>query len=178
MIKERSVLMKKVFLLFVCVGLLLSSPLAYAQSIKIGYFNLYRVMNESKRWAKERDAFVKKGTELKENLEKKGKELMLFKESVEKKAPMLSEEARREKEKEYQQKVKELDRLKQDSEAELQQLNKEMSERFMGNITQVLKKLGEEEKYTLILEAGLVAYAPEALDITDQVIKAFDAAKE
>ena len=170
--------MKRVMLLFVCVGLLLSSPIAYAQSIKIGHFNLYQVMNESKRWAKEREAFAKKGAELKEEFEKKAKELQLFKESLEKKAPMLSEKARREKEKEYQQKVKDLERLKQDSEAELKQLNKEMSEKFMQSITQVIKKLGEEGKYTLILESGLVAYAPEALDITDQVIKAFDAAKE
>ena len=170
--------MRRVLLLLVCVGLLLSSPLAYAQSTKIGHFNLYRVMNESKRWAKEREAFSKRGTELQEELEKKARELQLFKESVEKKAPMLSEKARREKDKEYQQKVKDLERLKQDSEAELQQLNKEMSERFMKSLTQVIKKLGEKEKYTLILEAGLVAYAPEALDITDQVVKAFDAAKE
>ena len=115
---------------------------------------------------------------MQEELEKKARELQLFQESVEKKAPMLSEKARREKDKEYQQKVKDLERLKQDSEAELQQLNKEMSERFMKSLTLVIKKLGEKEKYTLILEAGLVAYAPEALDITDQVVKAFDAAKE
>jgi Skp family chaperone for outer membrane proteins len=47
--KERSGLMKKVFLLFVCVGLLLFSPLAYAQSIKIGVVDVQRIMRDSKR---------------------------------------------------------------------------------------------------------------------------------
>ena len=42
----------------------------------------------------------------------------------------------------------------------------------------MVNKLGEEGNYTLIVEASVVAYAPGGLDITDQVIKAFDAAKE
>jgi outer membrane protein len=170
--------MKKVLTCFVFLGLLASSPLAYAQSIKIGHFDLYRVMNESKRWAKERDAFVKRGNELKKNFDKKAEELKALKESLEKKGAMLNEQVMKEKEREYEQKAKDLDRLKQDSEAELQQLNKEMSERFMRSITQVVKKLGDDEKYTLILEEGMIAYAPKELDITDKVIKAFDAAKE
>ena len=170
--------MKKVLACFVFLGLLMSSPLAYAQTIKIGHFDLYRVMNESKRWAKERDAFVNRGNALKKAYDKKKEELNVLKESLEKKGGMLSEQVRREKEREYQQKAKDLERLGQDSDAELQQLNKEMSGRFMVSVNKVLKRLGGEEKYTLILEVGTVAYAAKELDITDQVLKAFDAAKE
>jgi len=170
--------MKKVLACLVFLGLLIASPLAYAQAIKVGYFDMDRVINESKRWAKERDAFVKRGTELQKNYEKKATELKALKESLEKKAGMLSEQARREKEREFQQKVKDLDRLGQDADAELKQMNKESATRFNKSLMIVIKKLGQEEKYTLILEAGLVAYASKEIDITDQVIKAFDAAKE
>jgi outer membrane protein len=170
--------MKKVLACFVFLGLLIGAPLTYAQSIKIGHFDLYRVMNESKRWAKEKDAFVKRGTELKKAFDKKRQELNALKESLEKQGVMLSEQVRREKERDYEQKTKDLDRLGQDSDAELKQLNKEMSERFMKSLTKVLKKLGEEEKYSLILEVGTVAYAAKELDITNEVINAFDAAKE
>jgi outer membrane protein len=170
--------MKKIVACFVFVGLLMASPLAYAQSIKIGYFNVYRVMNESQRWAKERDAFLKRQNELKKTFDKKKEELNALKESLEKKGAVLSEDVRREKEREYEQKAKDLDRLGQDSEAELKQLNNQMSQRFMQSITKVLKKLGEEGKYSLIMEVSMTAYAAKELDITDQVIKAFDAAKE
>jgi outer membrane protein len=170
--------MKKVFTCFVFLGLLATSSLAYAQSVKIGHFDVYRVMNESKRWAKEREAFVKRGTELKNAFDKKQQELQALKDSLEKKAGMLNDQTMKEQERQYEQKAKDLERLKQDSEADLQRLNKEMSERFMKSLSQVLKKLGEDEKYTLILEVGMVAYAPKELDITDKVIKAFDAAKE
>ncbi|MCJ7663379.1 MAG: OmpH family outer membrane protein, partial [Desulfobacterales bacterium] len=142
------------------------------------YFDMDRVLNESKRWAKERDAFVKRGTELQKAFDKKAAELKALKDALEKKAGMLSEQARREQEREYQQKAKELDRLAQDADTELKQMNKESATRFNKSLMIVLKKLGQEAKYILILEAGTVPYASKEIDITDQVIKAFDAAKE
>jgi outer membrane protein len=172
--------MKKVLACFVFVGvlfgMLIASPLAHAQTFKFGHFDLYRVMNESKRWAKEREAFVKRGTELKKAFDRKKEELNALRESVEKKGAMLNEQARKEKERDYQQKAKDLDRLAQDSDTELKQLDKETSERFMISLNKVIKKLGEEGKYSLILEAGAIAYADKEFDITGQVLKAFDAA--
>jgi outer membrane protein len=170
--------MKKVLACLVFVGLLMASPLAYAQAIKIGTFDVGRVFSESKRWAKERDAFAKRGKQLQEAFEKKAAELKALKESLEKKAGMLSEQARKEKEREYQQKARELERMGQDSDAELKQMDKESATRFNKNLMTVIKKLGQEEKYTLILEASVVPYATKEIDITDQVTKAFDAVKE
>jgi len=170
--------MKKVFACLVFLGLLMASPLAYAQTTKIGVFDMDRVFNESKRWAKERDAFVKKGKALQEAFEKKAAELKALKESLEKKAGMLSEQARKEKEREYQQKARELERLGQDSDAEIKQMNKEGATRFNKILMAVVKKLGQEEKYTLILEASIVPYVSKEIDITDQVLKAFDASRE
>jgi outer membrane protein len=170
--------MKKVFACLVFLGLLMASPLAYAQAIKIGTFDVGRVFTESKRWAKEREAFAKKGKELQEAFEKKAAELKALKESLEKKAGMLSEQARKEKEREYQQKARELDRLGQDSDAEIKQLDKEIATRFNKSLMIIIKKLGQEEKYTLILEASIIPYAAKEIDLTDQVLKAFDASRE
>jgi len=170
--------MKKVVASLVFVGLLMASPLAYAQAIKIATFDVGRIFTESKRWAKEREAFAKRGKQLQEAFEKKAAELKALKESLEKKAGMLSEQARKEKEREYQQKARELERMSEDAKAEMQQMNKESATRFNKSLMTVIKKLGQEEKYTLIFEASIVPYASKEIDITDQVLKAFDAAKE
>lgn len=170
--------MKKVCACLVFVGLLIASPLAYAAEVKIGSFDMDRVLNESKRWAKEKGAFEKKQKEWKQAFEKKANELKALKESFEKKAGMLSEEARREKEREYQQKAKELERMGQDAEGELKPMYEAIITKFTKNLKKVVKKLGQDEKYTVILESGLVMYAANEIDITDQVLKAFDAAKE
>jgi outer membrane protein len=170
--------MKKVCALLVFVGLLIASPLAYAQATKIGVFDMDRVFNESKRWSKERDAFVKRGKQLQQEFEKKAAELKAMKESLEKKAGMMSEQARKDKEREYQQKARELDRLGQDSDAELKLMNKDSATRFNKSLVAIIKKMGQEGKYTMILEASIVPYSAKEIDITDEVLKAFDAAKE
>ena len=170
--------MKKVCAGLVLVGLLMASPLVYAAETKIGTFDMDRILNESKRWAKEKEAFEKKQKTWQQTLEKKAAELKALKEAYEKKADMLSDEARRQKEREYQQKAKELERLGQDAEGELKPLYQDILTRFTKNLKKVVAKLGKEGNYTVILESGLVMYADGEIEITDQVLKAFDAAKE
>ena len=172
--------MKRVFLLFVCCGLLLSSPLAYAAEAKIAYLSIKRVFNESKRGQKEKETFTAKVDAKKKVVEKKQQDFQAYKDDLEKKAAMLSEQARREKEKEYQQKAKELEWFVKDANEELRKLEQEMLDKLMRSLQKVVEKVGAQENYTLILEenASSILYAPKEMDITDQVIKAFDAAKE
>jgi outer membrane protein len=178
--KERSILMKRVLGLFVCVGLLLFSPLAYAQSVKIGTIDLQRILKESKRSQKEHEAFNKKKDALNKEVNKKEEEIRVLKESIEKKltSGMLNEQARRDLEKEYQQKVRDYEYFKRDTGIEAQRLYQEMYLRVLKGVNTVVNKLGEEGNYTLVVDLAAIAYAPDGLDITDQVIKAFDASKE
>jgi Skp family chaperone for outer membrane proteins len=81
-------------------------------------------------------------------------------------------------EKEYQQKLRDYEYFKRDKGIEAQKIYQEMTFRVLKSINTVVNKLGEEGNYTLIVDLSAVAYAPDGLDITDQVIKAFDAAKE
>ena len=172
--------MKRFFLIFVCIGLLLASPLVSAAEVKLAYINVKRILNESKRGEKEGEVFKNKANALKRVIDKKQQEVQALKESIEKKAAVLSEEARREKEREYQQKVKEYERLVKDSQDELRLVEKEMLDRLMASLQKVVEKFGKEGNYTVILEesASSILYAPKEIDITEQVIKAFDAAKE
>jgi outer membrane protein len=170
--------MKKVLACLVFLGLLSASPLAYAQAIKIGTFDVDRIFAESKRWAREKAAYDKNRDEWRQSIEKKAAELKALEESLKKKAGMLSEQARKAKEREYEQKRMELNRMGQDAEDELKPLYQETLEKFHKSLAMVCKKLGQEEKYTVILEVGLTQYAAKELDITDQVLKAFDAVKE
>jgi outer membrane protein len=173
-------LMKRVLALFVCVGVLLFSPLAYAQSVKIGTIDLQRILRESKRSQKEHEAYNKKKDELTKEVTKKEEEIRVLKESIEKKltSGMLNEQARRDMEKEYQQKIRDYEYFKRDIGIEVQRLYQEMYLRVLTGINTVVNKLGEEGNYTLIVDLKAVAYAPDGLEITDQIIKAFDAAKE
>lgn len=174
--------MKRVSLFFILItiGLFLSTTCGYAKTIKVGYIDVQKVLYKSKRGLEATKAFQAKGQEMNKVIKKRQDELKALKESLEKQATMLSEEARREKEREYQRKLKDLERLVKDSRDELKQLEKEMLDKLMKGLGKVVKKLGREENYTLILEAkaSYILYAPDEIDLTDKVIKAFDAAEE
>jgi outer membrane protein len=170
--------MKKVVCGVIFLGLLIASPLAYAVDAKIGYFGLQRVLSESQRGKKERETLAKRAGELKKDIDKKTEELNVLKDELQKKGSMLNEQVRKNKEKDYQQKVTALDRLVKDSNNELEQKRQEILNKFLVSLNKVVTKLGDDEKYTLLFDVGQIAYAPKELDITDKVIKAFDAAKE
>jgi outer membrane protein len=173
-------MMKKGFLIAIFIGLLMASHSAYAETIKIGYIDVQRVLNESRRGMEARKQFQNRGNEFNKVIQKKQDELKALKESLEKQSTMLSNNARREKEREYQREMKDLERLVKDSREELQQIEMEITTKLLKSMEKVVTKLGKEGKYTMILERkeSYILYAPKEIDLTDTVIKAFDAAKE
>ena len=161
-----------------CVSAFLVSNV-YAAEIKIGYVDVQRVLNKSQAGLEHRRALQARADELKETIQKKQAELKALKESIEKQAVMLSEEAKREKEREYQKELKEFERLVKDSREELKQSEMERTTALLKRIEKVITTLGEKERYTLVLEKSesFILYAPKEVDITDRVIKAFDSAE-
>ena len=103
-----------------------------------------------------------------------------MKESFEKQALMLTPDARANKEKEYQNKLREFQRWGEDSQNELNQKRMEMERNISIALVKVIQKLGADEGYTLILEKNenIVLFVSKTIDITDRAIKAYDAQKK
>lgn len=171
--------MKKILL---AVSLLLCAGLAFGaeKTVKIGYVDLQKALNESDAGKEAKVVFNKRVEELQKTLDEKQGELKKLKEEMEKQKGLLTSEAREEKEKTYQQKQKELQRLAKDSQEELQQKDMEMTKKILIDLRDVIKKLGSDEGYTLIVEKAesFVLYASEGVEITDKVIKIYNKAKK
>jgi Skp family chaperone for outer membrane proteins len=62
----------------------------------------------------------------------------------------------------------------------MNQKRMEMERNISAGLIKVIQKVGADEGYTLILEKNenIVLYASKALEITDRVIKAYDAPKK
>jgi len=165
----------KVVLLGAALALFLPS-VGWSGGMKVGYVNIRKALWESKKGKAVKKEIEARGAALDKIFKQKQEELRKLKESLDKK--ILSEKARKEKEKEYQKKLKELDRFVKDSRDELRQMEREKTTKLLKVLEKVVKKIGKEKGYTLILESGFILYAPDSIDLTDEVIKAFDAAKE
>lgn len=167
--------MKKILLAAV---MLLYSTVAFASgNTKIGYIDLQKALNESEAGKEAKASFNKRVEELQKVLDEKQNELKKLQEELEKQKGLLTTEAKGEKEKVYQQKLKDVQRFAKDSQEELQQKDAELTKKILKDLREVIKKIGTDEGYTIILEKGdsLVLFAAEGVDITDKVIKAYGA---
>jgi len=148
--------------------------------LKVGCVDIQRAMNECQAGVEAKKVIAKEMEKLQKLFAERQKELQTIKESLEKQAPMMKPEARASKEKDFQSKVRDYQRWLEDNQKEIQQKGMEMERTILQGIQKVVKKIGEEESYTFVLEKNenIVLFSSKAIDLTDRVIKAFDAQKK
>jgi outer membrane protein len=152
----------------------------WAAELKIGFVDVQKAINECEAGVEAKKAIIKDAEKLQRVNDEKQKELQTMKEYLDKQTLMLNSEARAAKEKEFQNKLKEFQRWTEDNQNEMNQKRLD-AERSVGmGLQKVIQKMAADEGYTFILvkSDNLVLYASKSVDLTDRVIKAFDAQKK
>jgi outer membrane protein len=169
--------MKTVFLVMSLV--LGVSALAHAQSVKIGYVDLQRVIRDSQAGKSAKAAFEKEFQDKRRIIEQRTTDLARMKQDFIAKAPVMEEGARKQKADELDKIEKDLTRTRDDFRDELQKRDFELTQRILTELESVLQQIGDSDGYTLIIEKteGGVIYAAKGVDLTYKVIQAYDAKK-
>jgi outer membrane protein len=152
----------------------------FAADFKIAYVDIQRAVNDCNAGKDAKKVITKEVEKFQRLIADKQKELQTMKESLEKQAPMLTPDARANREKEYQNKLREFQRWGEDTQNEINQKRVEMERNISIGFQKVIQKVGADDGYTLILEKNenIVLYVSKTIDITDRVIKAYDAQKK
>jgi len=152
---------------------------ALADNLKIGFVDIQKAVNECNAGKEAKKAIVKEVEKIQRQSEDKQKELRTMKEVLDKQAPMLNPDARANKEKDFQNKVREFQRWQEDAQNEVNQKKVEMERNISLGLQKIIQKLGADDGYTLILELNetIVLFASKAVDLTDRVIKVYDVQK-
>lgn len=165
--------MRKVAWLVVVALLLTGTSVFAADTLKIGYVDLVKALNESEagKKAKSELEFLIKSKQV--AIDEKGKAIEKGKNDLEKQASVLSQDARKSKEDELERLIREYQRLVSDSQAEVKKKEGELTGDILKNIRAIIQKIGQDEAYTLILEnaEGQILYSKKEIDLTDTVIK-------
>ena len=171
--------MKSLVAMMVMLTIVLLPVLALsqtAQPTKIGYIDLQRVMLESERGKEAKKALTTEADKLKKDLNQKQDEIQKLKDALERQAATITPDARADKEKQYQAKLKDYQRLAGDYETDLRQKDVETSQGILKELEEVVRKMGDAEKFTLILERtqGGILFGSPANDITEKVITLYN----
>ena len=150
-----------------------------AAGSRIGYVDVQRVIVRSVAGVAAREQLEKDKVAMQKDVDNRKVEVDKLREEMEKKGLVLSAESRREKEETLQRKVRDLRRLAEDLEKELQKKEQAATQKILQELTGIIEKMGKERGFLLIVErrSGGVIYGDPEGDVTDEVIKLYDQEK-
>jgi len=150
-----------------------------AAELKIGYIDLQKALNQSEAGKSAKEKISQRVKDHEATIESRQKELKKLKDDLDKQGLLLSDDARAAKERDYQQKLKEFQRLTKDAQEEVQQKDSDFTRQILEDLSKVIQEFGAREGYSMILEKteSAVLYADDKVDLTDRVIRAYDASR-
>jgi outer membrane protein len=146
---------------------------AYAQ-VKLAYVDVQKALNECDAGKRAKGEFQGRVQALESKLQRDQNEVQALKDELEKKGMLMKPDQRQNLEDQYMAKLKNFDREYKDSKDELQQKDNEVTAKIVHDLAQVIRQVGERDGYTMVFEKGSILWGSSGIDITDQVIRAYN----
>ena len=160
-------LLSKVFLLLTAA--VLAGPAAAAE-YKIGYVDVRQAVERSE------EAQAAKG-QLESQVQKRQTELKSRRATIEKlqkelqqQGSLMSEEQRKEKERRLQQAMRDFRRAQQAAQEDIDARKNQVLQDIYDQVSQIIKRIGEQEDFDLILTGPSAMYVAERVDLTPRVV--------
>ena len=145
-------------------------------SLKIGFVDINKIMRDSKA-AKSARALYQKDLESKKAiLKEKGDKVAGLEKDL--KNTKQDSPAFKEKREKLAQEIKELKRLGSDMDEQLKKKDVELTQKILVDIQQILQQFSKSENYSIIFERKAALVVVDGLDVTDKIIKIYDAQKK
>lgn len=146
-----------------------------AQSLRIGYVNLERILRDSTSAKAAQTKLEKEFASREKEIQNLAAQLKSASEKFEREAPTLAEGQRTTRQRQLIDQDREFQRKQREFQEDLSLRRNEGLQQVLEKVNRVLKQVAENEKYDLIVQEA--AYINPKLDITDKVIEALNNAK-
>lgn len=161
--------------LMVCSALFVFGHVAAAQS-KVAVINLQKAVLESAEIKAASAAMESRYKPRVTQIETLDKEIAAISQNLQSNSGKLTAQAEADLNAQGTKKQRDVQRLRDDLQADVDRDRNEILQRSAGKMTDVLKKLAEEKGYDLVVDAPYAPYFKSSLDITNDLIAAYDKA--
>ena len=160
---------------FTAVFLLLAQPApSFARDLRVGVIDIQKAVSGTKEWKKEFLSFKTNFNREKKLISKKEERLKKMIDNIEKQGMVLNPELKKKKEEEVLKKKREFERYVQDRNEDLAKKEKEITNRILRKMADVINKIGKEKHFTMILEKKVGLYFDNSVDLTVLAIQAYN----
>ena len=147
-----------------------------ADALKIGVVDMQKFQAKSKGFQKSSAKLKKKYQVMKDKLDAEVKEFQKIEEEFKKQSLMLSLDAQGSKRIELESKKRYIQFLRNDFAQQMKESDMENSQKIVKELEKIVGKIAKDKKFTLIFNrqvSGLI-YAHPTIDLTDEVVRAYD----
>jgi outer membrane protein len=143
---------------------------------KIGFVDVQRVLARSAAGVAAREQLERDKATMQKEMDGKRQELDKLRDELEKKGPLMTADARREKQDTFERKRRDAARLADDFQKELEKKEQGLLQRVLQDLSGVIERVCKQRGYFLVVErrGASVLYAAAEADLTDDVIRAYD----
>jgi outer membrane protein len=143
---------------------------------RVAFIDVQRVLARSAAGVAAREQLEREKATMQKEMDGKRVELEKLREELEKKGPLLTADARRDKQEQFERKRRDAARLADDFQKELEKKESTLLQKVLQEISGIIERIGKDNGYYLIVEkrgAGVI-YAATDADLTDEIIRAYD----
>ena len=143
---------------------------------RISFIDVQRVLARSAAGVAAREQLEREKAGMQKEMDGKRIELDKLRDEMEKKGALLTPDARREKQEQFERKRRDAARLMDDYQKELEKKEATLLQKVLQDVSGVIERIGKDKGCYLIVEkrgAGVIYGDPQA-DLTDEIIRMFD----
>ena len=143
---------------------------------RIAFIDVQRVLARSAAGVAAREQLERDKASMQKEMDGKRQELEKLRDEIEKKGALLTPDARREKQEQFERKRRDAARLADDFQKELEKKESGLLQKVLQDVSGVIEQVAKDKNYYLVLEkrgAG-VLYGSTDADLTDEIIRQYD----
>jgi outer membrane protein len=170
--------MKRIFNVAIVSALVSFMNFAQAET-RVGYIDMQKAIQSTSTGKKAKSELEGEFNKKKKELEKKEADLKKMGEDLEKKKTVLSEEVLNKKQSEFQEEMMKYRELVGKSQLDIQKKERDLTSPILDKMKSIITKVAKDKKFSMILEKTEqnVLFAEADVDITDDVVKAYEKEK-
>ena len=147
---------------------------SFAAENRVGFIDVQKAVISTKEWKKQFETFKKDFAKEKKKIKARENRIKKMLKDLNKQSFVLDPALKKKKEEQFRKEKVAFERYVQDQNAEFGNNEKEMTQKILKNMMKVIRKIGKEKKYTMILEQKAVLYHDTGNDLTTLATKTYD----
>jgi outer membrane protein len=143
---------------------------------KVAFVDVQRVLARSAAGVAAREQLEREKATMQREMDAKRVELEKLREEIEKKGPLMTADARRDRQDQFERKRRDAARLADDFQKELEKKEQGMLQKVLQDVSGVVERVGKQRGFQLIVErrGATVLYGAAEADLTEEIIRVYD----